>query len=231
VAARKRPPRGRRRTRFGGQFRVARRLLVGLVVGAAAFAFAPAFFGLPLRIAFAWVVAVLLFLGLTLRVAGRATPERVRQHARDEDAYGWVIFAILLAAATVSLLALGFLVHGGAARNALATALRISLASIAVVASWLLTHTIFAFRYAHRYYGDRGDGGGDRGGLAFPGDAAPDYWDFLYYSFVIGMTCQVSDVQVTSRPMRRLTLAHGILSFLFNAVILALAVNFLASTL
>jgi uncharacterized membrane protein len=64
-----------------------------------------------------------------------------------------------------------------------------------------------------------------------PGEEQPDYWDFLYFSFVIGMTCQVSDVQVTSRPMRRLTLMHGVLSFFFNTVIPALAVNLLASSL
>src|SRR5438309_1419820 len=72
---------------------------------------------------------------------------------------------------------------------------------------------------------------GAAGGLAFPGEANPDYWDFLYFSFVVGMTCQVSDVEVTGRVMRRLTLGHGIIAFLFNTVILALSINLLAGLL
>jgi len=103
------------------------------------------------------------------------------------------------------------------------------LGGLAVAASWTLTHTTFSFRYAHLFYGDADADPGDDGGLAFPGEPAPDYWDFLYFSFVIGMTCQVSDVQVTSHRIRRLALAHGVLSFLFNTIILALAVNLLAS--
>jgi uncharacterized membrane protein len=91
----------------------------------------------------------------------------------------------------------------------------------------MLVHTLFAVHYAHGYYGDapRDGRGGIAGGLAFPGGAEPDYWDFLYFSFVIGMTSQVSDVQTTSPWMRRLCLAHGIVSFFFNTVILALTVN------
>jgi uncharacterized membrane protein len=102
-----------------------------------------------------------------------------------------------------------------------------------VVASWTVTHTVFALHYAHHYYGDGPAPGADddRGGLAFPGEEPPDYWDFLYFSFVVGMTCQVSDVQVTSRAMRRMTLMHGVLSFFFNTVILALSVNLLAGSL
>jgi uncharacterized membrane protein len=109
--------------------------------------------------------------------------------------------------------------------------LRIVLASLSMLASWTLTHTMFALYYAHHYYGTGDADHADRGGLQFPGEPTPDYWDFFYFSFVIGMTCQVSDVQVGSRPMRRLVLIHGVLSFFFNAVILALAVNFLASGL
>ena len=90
-------------------------------------------------------------------------------------------------------------------------------------------HTAAAFHYAHRYYTKVESGAGnkrpDRRGLVFPGTEEPETWDFLYYSFVIGMTAQVSDVQVSDRVMRRLTLFHGIASFFFNTVILALAVN------
>ena len=88
-------------------------------------------------------------------------------------------------------------------------------------------HTVFGLRYAHAFYGDSDEVGQDRhaGGLEFPGERMPDYFDFAYFSFVIGMTCQVSDVQITSRRMRRLALTHSVLSFGFNTVILALAVS------
>jgi uncharacterized membrane protein len=84
-------------------------------------------------------------------------------------------------------------------------------------------HLIFALHYAHEFYG----GGLDDqiGGLIFPGDEDPDYWDFVYYSFVVAMTAQVSDVQITSKAIRRLTTAHGAVSFFFNVTVLALTVN------
>lgn len=103
------------------------------------------------------------------------------------------------------------------------------LATATVVLSWLLIHTRYAFHYAHRYI----EAGGAQGEpvLDFPGSQAPDYGDFLYFSFVIGMTSQVSDVTVHSRAMRRLVLLHSLLSFAFNMLILALGVNALASAL
>jgi uncharacterized membrane protein len=202
------------------------RLALCTLVGIAVVLVAPTSLGL-LRIVLGWVVGTALYLLLLVRVIGRATPDWMRQWARQEDSSAWLVFAVIIVAATVSLLTLGFFIHGehGAAK----TVLGASLAGGAILGSWLLTHATFTFRYAHRYYGDSGRG--DHGGLAFPGDEPPDYWDFLYFSFVVGMTCQVSDVQVTSRHMRRLTLGHGVLSFLFNTIILALAVNFLASML
>ena len=101
------------------------------------------------------------------------------------------------------------------------------LAGLTVVLSWLLAHTIFALHYAHGYFNDLAE---DRApGLAFPAEHDdPDYWDFLYFSFVVGMTAQVSDVQVLTQVWRRLVLAHGLLSFLFNTVVLALSINLLA---
>ena len=93
--------------------------------------------------------------------------------------------------------------------------------------SWALLHTVYSLHYGHIYYGDSdpSEQFSAEKGLEFPGDEEPDYVDFAYFSFVIGMTCQVSDVQVTSKRMRRLTLLHGIISFAFNTVILALLIN------
>ena len=94
--------------------------------------------------------------------------------------------------------------------------------------SWAFIHTIFSLHYAHEFYGESGA----VGGLAFPGgETEPDYWDFVYFSFVIGMTSQVSDVGITNREIRRTAAAHGVVSFFFNAALLALTVNIAASAL
>jgi uncharacterized membrane protein len=102
---------------------------------------------------------------------------------------------------------------------------------LALATSWLLIHTIYAFHYAHRYYIDRDAEDGGRAGLDFPGALDPDYFDFLYFSFVIGMTSQVSDVQATSRDMRRITLIHSVLAFAFNMLVLALSINVVAGAI
>src|SRR5262249_30681117 len=102
------------------------------------------------------------------------------------------------------------------------------LATLTILLSWAFTHTIFALHYAHEYYIEN-DGRG--GGLVFPGTEEPDYWDFVYFSFVIGMTSQVSDVAVSCRPIRRTVAAHGAVSFVFNAALLALTVNIAASAI
>jgi uncharacterized membrane protein len=102
---------------------------------------------------------------------------------------------------------------------------------MALALSWLFIQTVFTFRYAHGYYFEEKQGEPDGPGLQFPGGLDPDYFDFLYYVFVVGMTSQVSDVQVTSREMRRLTLVHGVLSFGFNMLILALSINVVAGLL
>jgi uncharacterized membrane protein len=90
---------------------------------------------------------------------------------------------------------------------------------------WLVLHTVMAFHYADVHYFDDPDCVGDEKDLAFPGDRDPGPWDFLYYSFVVGMTAQVSDVQVLTTEMRKLTLFHGVVSFFFNTVFIAMAVN------
>jgi uncharacterized membrane protein len=112
---------------------------------------------------------------------------------------------------------------------------RVGLAGLTILCSWFMTHTMFALHYAHGYYSvadPAEDERSDVGGLEFPGDChEPDYWDFLYFSFVIGMTFQTSDVAISRRKLRRLTLGHSILAFFFNTVILALSINIMAGLL
>ena len=96
-----------------------------------------------------------------------------------------------------------------------------------IVLSWTFLHWIFALHYAREFYGASAEK--HAGGLLFPGKEDPDYWNFLYYSLVVAMTAQVSDVQVTSKTIRRLTTVHGVTSFFFNVAVLALTVNIVSS--
>jgi uncharacterized membrane protein len=137
----------------------------------------------------------------------------------------WTIFALTMGAVAASFGAI--IEEFSAIKHAVGgpPSLRVALLVGTLLLSWLMTHTAFALRYAHEYYSERG------GGLEFPGEKKPDYWDFFYFSLVLGMTFQVSDVQITSRKLRRLATVHGLLAFLFNTVILALSVNIGASFL
>src|SRR5262249_2668427 len=96
-----------------------------------------------------------------------------------------------------------------------------------IILSWIFVHTSFTLHYAHEFYGE----GRDRklGGLKFPGDEDPDYWDFLYFSLVIAMTSQVSDVAIESKSIRRVATLHGVLAFFFNLGVLALTINMISN--
>jgi len=130
-------------------------------------------------------------------------------------------------AACAALFAVGFLIRAHKDQPGGHFAVHLLLTLCTVTSSWALLHTVYSLRYAHVFYGDSDDPGVQKhaGGLIFPGDRPPNYFDFAYFSFVIGMTCQVSDVQITSRRMRRITLVQSVLSFGFNTLILALLIN------
>jgi uncharacterized membrane protein len=156
------------------------------------------------------------------------TPQtRLRAHAKAQDVSQLLISVCVVVAASVALFAVGFLLAPDKTGPQPHLTVHLVLTLGTVIFSWMLVHTVFGLRYAHAFYGDSDEVGQDRhaGGLEFPGERMPDYFDFAYFSFVIGMTCQVSDVQITSRRMRRLALTDSVLSFGFNTVILALAVS------
>lgn len=146
---------------------------------------------------------------------------RVRSQEQDESAF--IIFIIIVIATLASLAEVLFLLTGKATNS------QLIIAILGLCFSWLLIHIIFAFRYAHLYYmNDQEDANVHAGGLDFPADKRPDYLDFAYFSFVLGMTFQVSDIQITSKRFRRLALLHGLISFVFNTLIIALTINVVA---
>ena len=199
------------------------RHLLGAAVAIAVYLMLPSSWAVATRGILGWDVGIGVFLIAVLIVMQRADVERVRRRAAQQDAGRWAILALTVAAVCFSVFAIGFELNAakGLARGE--AEWRVALAAATVVLSWSFTHVIFALHYAHEYYRGR-----TPSGLLFPGDQAPTYPDFLYYAFVVGMTCQVSDVQVTGRALRRLTLVHGVLSFFFNTGILALAINLAA---
>jgi len=176
---------------------------------------------LPTCILAGWDSGVALYLALIFRIMAHWPIDRIRQRACVEDEGALALLVLTTASALASLAAvISELGHAP-------SAYRVALGAVTILLSWTFMHVIFALHYGHEFYGEGSD---ERtGGLDFPGNEEPDYWDFLYYSLVVAMTAQVSDVQVTSKKLRRLTTVHGVVSFFFNVVVLALTVNIVST--
>jgi uncharacterized membrane protein len=178
------------------------------------------------RLLTGWDVGVALYLALVFQMMSQSTTHTMRRHAAEQDEGRITMLVLTVASALASLAAIFAVLGGSAGTTGNRPPANVALAAFTILLSWAFIHTIFALHYAHEFY-DETDGGG----LAFPGDREPDYWDFVYFSFVIGMTSQVSDVAITSKLIRRTAAAHGIVSFVFNAALLALTINLAASAL
>ena len=177
------------------------------------------------RLLTGWDIAVALYLGLAFHVIVTADTREIQEHAAQQDEGQLTILTCTVAAAVASLAAI-FVVLGTTGGTPRPRSPLI-LAGFTILLSWAFIHTIFALHYAHEFYDETAGRG-----MSFPGDEQrPDYLDFVYFSFVIGMTSQVSDVAITSKLVRRTAIAHGVVSFLFNAALLALTVNIAASAI
>jgi uncharacterized membrane protein len=155
-------------------------------------------------------------------------PLEMKKLAKLQDSNRTLIFVFVLSAALVCLFVVVLLLRSTQHLSGIHLTLHIVLSVAAVISSWALVHTLFVFRYAHLYYESAADGKAPdqyEEGLEFPKEKEPDYIDFAYFSFVIGMTFQVSDVEISSKRIRRLTLIHSLIAFAFNTVIVALSIN------
>lgn len=177
------------------------------------------------RVMIGWDCFSLTLIVFSLIIFSSMRPRQIRVLAKQEDAGRIVVFFIVLAATLGSLMGVMLLLQNREPwllGKGLETFIYIS----GVICSWVLLHTMFAYRYAFLYYGDHPlDPDPLTAALQIPNELWPDYMDFCYFSFVIGMTFQVSDIEISSRLIRRVALLHGILSFLFNTVIVALTIN------
>jgi uncharacterized membrane protein len=204
------------------------RLLTGLLVMIVSWPLLSSVLPMTRRGIVAWDAGVLVFLVLAAHLFTTESPDDMPAAAEAQQEGEWTIFWLTLGVVVVSFVAVGSefatIKTGPADRRWL----EVTLVAATLFLSWLVTHVTFALRYAHEFYArDLGGPDIDRG-LEFPGEQEPDYLDFMYFSLVLGMTFQVSDVQITSRKLRRVAALHGLVSFLFNTIIVAFTVNIAA---
>ncbi|WP_088142386.1 DUF1345 domain-containing protein [Achromobacter xylosoxidans] len=174
-----------------------------------------------------WVLALLLgfdagalvFLLMTARVFGRTSAAAMRQHAQQQDVGRTGVLWSSVALSCMVMMALWVELQG---ESGVGSVLAMLAAAATIILSWLYMNMIFALHYAHGYYGHRN---AMHKGLDFPGTEDPDYWDFAYFALVLGMTFQVSDVQIVNRRLRRTALTHSVIAFFFNVFIIAISVN------
>ncbi|AVG40895.1 DUF1345 domain-containing protein [Achromobacter insolitus] len=174
-----------------------------------------------------WVLALLLgfdagalaFLLMTARVFGRTSAAAMRRHAQQQDVGRTGVLWSSVALSCMVMMALWVELQG---EGGVSSVLAMLAAAATIILSWLYMNMIFALHYAHGYYGH---GNAMHKGLDFPGTDEPDYWDFAYFALVLGMTFQVSDVQIVNRRVRRTALTHSVIAFFFNVFIIAISVN------
>jgi len=200
------------------------RTFIAIAVGIAGFFLLPNSLRLVTRLLLGWDIFVALYLVLVYALVFRSGLAHIRRNAVLQDDGRFLILLVTAVGAFASIAAIIFELDGTHRGTP-----ELVLATVTIALSWAAVHTTFALHYAHEFYR-----GARPGGLDFPKgheDEDPDYWDFVYFSFVIGMTAQVSDVGVTDKTIRRTATAHGIISFVFNTALLALMVNIAASAI
>jgi uncharacterized membrane protein len=209
-------------------WRLHRRLLVAIMLGVAVLLVTLAFpWRMPTRVLTAWDIAIAFYLAATFRNMASAAVSRIRWRAKVQDEGALALLVLTAASAIASLAAVVAELGAAPSASGGASWIEVALAMATILLSWAFMHTIFALHYAHEFYGEGRDT--KVGGLIFPKTDEPDYWDFLYFSLVIAMTSQVSDVQICSRSIRRLGIIHGVISFFFNLTILALTVSMVSN--
>lgn len=206
-----------------------RRIGAAVIVGMAIFLVLPDSMHLDSRILAAWISGVVCFLGIVLLMMSHADQRKTYYRAQRQEAEHWAIFLLVVVMALTSIFAIALmLVDNNKTTPEVTLRVQIVLSVLAILSSWFLTHTIFALHYATCYYREDDSTPEEDfvGGIVLPNEEEqPDYLDFMYFAFTIGMTSQTSDISITSPSIRRLVLGHGIVSFFFYSVIIAASVG------
>ena len=205
------------------------RFFASLVVAAITFFCVPWRLAWPIHALATWNAYNICGLILSWFSIVSSDPSEVARNASLQDSSRKAIFIIVVLAACASIFAVGAELGTAKGLDRAHLGAHILFCLLTVAGSWVSVHTIFTLRYAHHYYDEPGDDRKPAGGLNFPDQDRPDYLDFAYFSFVIGMTSQVSDVAISSQGLRRLALVHGLISFAFNLAILGLSINIISS--
>jgi uncharacterized membrane protein len=219
------------RHRMLGPFAARPRLLAAIGAGGGAWALlllVPSDLSLTTSAILAWDVTCAVYIVAAVAMMWRADEHRIRSTAATQDQGQGVILALVIAAAAASIWVIAKELSAAKADVGLLKALRVALVFATVAASWFMVQLVFALHYAHEYYAPGDKPGADAGGLLFPGGEAPDYWDFLHFSIVIGVASQTADIAFTAKGLRRVGTVHGVTAFTFNTVVLALTINLLA---
>lgn len=203
-----------------------RKLLISLLAGIAAFfTVFTVSHHYPLSFVWSWDVFGLTYIAISVILFLRVKSNQISKICSQEDVSTWILFSVIITACLTSLIIVLTLFNEAVEWPVALWVGKLSCVLLVVV-SWILMHLSFTFRYAHLYYGDENKRyAAHARGLDFPQEKHPDYYDFAYFSFVIGMTFQVSDVVIISRKVRRLALLHSLVAFVFNTVIVALTVS------
>jgi uncharacterized membrane protein len=204
------------------------RVYLAAAVAIAALLLLPRSLSLSVRCASAWCLGGATYLALAWRLMRSCHSDRIRSRAARQDDSGTVILLLILLALFSSFAAIFGLITQAKAAPADAKALYLALAAATIFTSWSVMQVAFALHYAHEYYAPHDDGRTSAGGLTFPGDEHPDYWDFLYFAISIGAASQTSDVSIRSKSLRHLVNLHSVVAFFFNTMVLAMMINLAA---
>jgi len=203
------------------------RLILSITIGLLVYVLLPQGTKSEIRLLLAWDLGVLFLLTIILIMMKKADAKYTMHRAQIQEPSNMGTLTLTVLISGASMVAVAFMLNDGRHWKEESANLHLGLCTVAIFSAWFLLYTFFAIHYARLYYDemDNGSTGDYKKGLEFPGGKLVDYWDFMYYSFTIAMCYQTSDVSISSAPMRRLTLVHSILSFIFVALVIGLVVN------
>lgn len=204
------------------------RVYIGIMAAVAALFVLPASLSPAARSAIAWCVGGFVYLVLAFFIMAGCPLERIKSRAARQDDSGTVILVLILAAVISSVMAIAGLLTDAKTAEPGSKIFYILLAAATIFVSWSVMQVVFTFHYAHEHYAPENLKPGGNGGLDFPKDPNPDYWDFLYFATSIGASSQTSDVSIVAKDLRRLVTLHAVVSFFFNTMVLALTINLAA---
>lgn len=208
------------------------RLFAGMAVSLLAGVLLPDSVRLATRLLIAWNAGTWFYFIATGIMIAQASPQSIRRRARTSDEGKFFILVLTSLAGIAAIAAI--IAHLASVKELAGTTkgLHIALAGATIVSAWFFIHLTYALHYAHEYFdeyfAEPGRPAAERGGLVFPGTENPSYYDFLYFSYVIGVASQTADVAISSPAMRRVVLVHCVLAFFFNSAVLALTINIAA---